>query len=36
MPLTDGMRPRRFPIITVALIAANLIVWIFYELPSLE
>jgi membrane associated rhomboid family serine protease len=36
MPLSDGMRPQRFPFINVALIAANLIVWIFYQLPSLE
>jgi hypothetical protein len=36
MPLTDGMPARRFPIVTVLLIAANLIVWIFYELPHLN
>ena len=36
MPLTDGMQPRRFPIVNVLLIAANLIVWIFYELPNPE
>jgi Mg2+/Co2+ transporter CorB len=30
MPLTDGTRPRRFPYVTALLIAANLIVWIFY------
>jgi membrane associated rhomboid family serine protease len=36
MPLTDGMTPRRFPIVTVLLIAANLVVWIFYELPHLN
>jgi len=36
MPLTDGMSPRRFPIVTVLLIAANLIVWLFYELPHLN
>jgi membrane associated rhomboid family serine protease len=33
MPLTDGTRPRRFPYATTLLVAANLIVWIFYELP---
>ena len=33
MPLTDGTRPSRFPYVTTLLIAANLIVWIFYELP---
>jgi rhomboid family protein len=36
MPLTDGMPPRRFPLVTTLLIAANLIVWIFYELPHLD
>ena len=36
MPLTDGTRPRRFPYVTTLLIAANLIVWIFYELPHLD
>jgi membrane associated rhomboid family serine protease len=36
MPLTDGMPARRFPIINVLLIAANLVVWIFYEVPHLN
>lgn len=36
LPLSDGMQPRRFPIVTVALIAANLAVWILYELPDLD
>ena len=36
MPLTDGMPPRRFPIVNVLLIAANFAVWILYELPNLE
>ena len=36
MPLTDGTRPRRFPYVTTLLIAANLIVWIFYELSHLD
>jgi membrane associated rhomboid family serine protease len=35
IPLSDGIRARRFPIINVALIAANFAVWIFYELPHL-
>ena len=35
-PLSDGMRARRFPIVNVSLIAANLAVWIFYELPHLN
>ena len=30
------MRARRFPVVTVALIAANLAVWILYELPDLD
>jgi hypothetical protein len=36
LPLSDGLPARRFPVMTVALIAANLAVWIFYELPDLE
>jgi membrane associated rhomboid family serine protease len=36
MPLTDGIQPRRFPIVTTLIIVANLIVWIFYELPHLD
>ena len=35
MPLTDGMRALRFPLVTTLLIAANLAVWLFYELPHL-
>ena len=30
------MQARRFPIVTVALIAANLAVWMLYELPDLD
>jgi rhomboid family protein len=30
------MPPRRFPIVTTAIIAANVAVWLFYELPSLN
>jgi membrane associated rhomboid family serine protease len=30
------MRARRFPVVNVALIAANLAVWVFYELPGLD
>ena len=33
-PLSDGIPARRFPFVNVALIAANFIVWIFYELPA--
>jgi membrane associated rhomboid family serine protease len=35
-PLTDGMPPRRFPAVNVAIIAACFAVWIFYELPNLN
>jgi membrane associated rhomboid family serine protease len=35
-PLTDGMPPRRFPVVNVAIIAACFAVWIFYELPHLR
>jgi membrane associated rhomboid family serine protease len=35
-PLTDGMPPRRFPFVNVAIIAACFVVWIFYELPHLR
>ena len=36
MPLTDGMPPQRFPIVTVLIVVANLAVWIFYQLPNFE
>ena len=36
LPLSDGMRARRFPVVNVALIAANLAVWVLYELPNLD
>ena len=35
-PLTDEMPPRRFPVVTVAIIVACFAVWIFYELPHLR
>jgi membrane associated rhomboid family serine protease len=35
LPLSDGLPARRFPVVNVALIAANLAVWVFYELPDL-
>ena len=35
-PLTDDMRPKRFPIVNTAIIAACFAVWIFYELPHLN
>jgi membrane associated rhomboid family serine protease len=36
IPLSDGIRARRFPIVNVSLIVANFAVWIFYELPHLD
>jgi membrane associated rhomboid family serine protease len=36
LPLADGLPTRRFPIVNVAIIAANFAVWLFYELPHLE
>ena len=36
LPLSDGLHPRRFPIVNVALIAANFAVWVVYELPHLN
>src|SRR5262245_12105212 len=36
IPLSDGIPARRFPIVNVALIAANFAVWILYELPHLN
>jgi rhomboid family protein len=35
LPISDGLPARRFPIVNVALIAANLAVWMLYELPDL-
>ncbi|HLY49457.1 MAG TPA: rhomboid family intramembrane serine protease [Solirubrobacteraceae bacterium] len=36
IPLSDGIRARHFPIVTVAIIVANFCVWIFYEIPHLN
>ena len=36
LPLSDGLRARRFPIINVSIIVANFAVWLFYELPHLR
>jgi membrane associated rhomboid family serine protease len=36
LPISDGLRARRFPVMNVALIVANFAVWIFYELPNLD
>ena len=35
-PIKDNVPTRTFPIVTVALIAINTAVWIFYELPNLD
>jgi membrane associated rhomboid family serine protease len=34
IPLHDDQPARRFPVVTVALIVANVAVWLFYELPN--
>jgi len=36
LPLSDGVRARRFPVVNVLLIAVNFAVWIFCELPRLD
>jgi len=36
LPLSDGLKAHRFPIVNVSLIVANFAVWIFYELPHLN
>jgi rhomboid family protein len=36
LPLSDGLHPRRFPIVNTAIIVANFAVWLFYELPGLN
>ena len=35
LPLSDGIRARRFPIVNLAIVAADFWVWFFYELPHL-
>jgi hypothetical protein len=35
LPPSDGIPARRFPIVNISIIVANLAVWIFYELPHL-
>ena len=35
IPLSDGIPAKRFPYVNVALIVANFLVWILYELPHL-
>jgi hypothetical protein len=34
IPLSDAIPARGFPVDTVALITANFLVWILYELPT--
>jgi len=36
LPLYDRLPTRTFPFVNVALIAANVAVWLFYELPHLN
>jgi membrane associated rhomboid family serine protease len=36
LPLYDNIATRKFPIVTVALIAANAVVWLVYQVPDLE
>ncbi len=36
LPLSDGIRSRHFPFVNVAIIVANLCVWVFYEMPDLN
>jgi membrane associated rhomboid family serine protease len=35
-PIKDNVPTRSFPIVTAALIAINVAVWIFYEVPNLD
>jgi membrane associated rhomboid family serine protease len=35
-PLKDNVPTRSFPIVTVALIAINVAVWLFYQVPDLD
>jgi membrane associated rhomboid family serine protease len=36
LPLRDNVPTRSFPFVTVALIAINVAVWIFYQVPDVE
>jgi membrane associated rhomboid family serine protease len=36
LPLRDNVPTRSFPLVTVALIAANVLVWVLYQLPNLD
>jgi membrane associated rhomboid family serine protease len=36
LPIRDNVPTRTFPIVTVGLIAINVAVWLFYQLPDLD
>jgi rhomboid family protein len=36
LPLRDNVPTRSFPLVTVALILANILVWVLYQLPDLD
>jgi membrane associated rhomboid family serine protease len=36
LPLRDNVPTRSFPVVTVGLIVANVLVWVLYQLPDLE
>ena len=36
LPLSDGVRARRLPVVNITLIVANFAVWLTYELPHLN
>ena len=36
LPLRDNVPTRSFPIVTAALILANVLVWVLYQLPDLQ
>jgi len=36
IPISDNVPTRSFPLVTVLLIAANVAVWVFYQLPDLQ
>ncbi len=36
LPLRDNVPTRHFPVVTLALILANALVWLFYQVPDLE
>jgi membrane associated rhomboid family serine protease len=36
LPLRDNVPTRSFPLVTVGLIVANVLVWVLYQLPNLQ